>query len=261
MAYENIIVEELANGVVLIRLNRLKKYNTLSKDLTDELYKELSRLDANQDKYGCVVLTGTEKVFCAGADISELKRASADTSAVTAWSQSLPKIKIPVIAAVHGFCLGGGIELAMICDIMYATRDAVFGQPEIKIGVIPGGGGTQRLPKAIGKARAMEIILTGDTFSAEEAEQWGLVARLYDSNEELLEAAIETAGKISKGPRQAIVAAKQAVLNSYSTGLDEGAANEVNIFVSLLNSHDKEEGMSAFFEKRRPTWKWRKAKL
>ncbi|GMM32810.1 hypothetical protein DASC09_001350 [Saccharomycopsis crataegensis] len=261
--YNTIKVKELRDGVVLIQLNRPKKLNSLSEQLTTELLTELQRLDSEPLKYGCAIITGNSKVFCAGADISELyRKGGANTngqnqSSPIQWATALPHIQIPIIAAVDGFCLGGGCELAMICDIIYSTKQAKFGQPEIKIGVIPGGGGTQRLSKAMGKSRAMELIMTGEPFTAQEAFDSGLVSRLFDDNEKLLQGAIDTALKISRGPRKAVVAAKQAVLAGYNKGLDDGAEFERDSFIGLFSTYDKKEGMTAFLKRRPPVFEWR----
>lgn len=261
MGYRKIKVKELNDGVVLITLNRPKKLNTMSAELSDELCSVLEKLDQDHEKYGCVVITGNPKVFCAGADISELRKGLSEDKNIISWSVRLPAIKIPMIAAVDGFCLGGGCELAMMCDIIYSTKRAIFGQPEIKIGILPGGGGTQRLPKAIGKSAAMELILTGNQFSAEKAFEMGLVSHLFDSHESLMKGAIKTALQISRGPRTAVKAAKACVAASYNLGEKAGLEFERNEFLKLLDTDDKKEGMAAFFQRREPKFAWRQSKL
>lgn len=259
MPYKTLKVKELSDGVVLIQLHRPTKLNSLSNTLTTELFEELQRLDRSPNQYGCAIITGSPKVFCAGADIAELSTKSQSDDNAIKWATDLATIKIPIIAAVSGFCLGGGLELAMLCDIMYASKLAKFGQPEIKIGVIPGGGGTQRLAKAIGKSNATEIILTGDQFSADQAAQWGLVTKIFEDHDNLVKGAIKTARKISSGPRKATVSAKLAIKQSYNLPLNgEGMEFERKEFAQLLSSKDKEEGMKAFLKRRKPVWEWKR---
>jgi len=248
----------VAPGVALIRLNRPESLNALNCALVADLTQML--LDLDQDaEVRAIVLTGNERAFAAGADIKEM----ADNSAIDMlildqfqkWDQ-IKRLKKPLIAAVSGYALGGGCELAMLCDIIIASETAQFGQPEIKIGVIPGAGGTQRLTRAIGKSRAMEYILTGRFFSAKEAYEWGLVSRVVPV-ELYLEEALKLATEIAAMPPIAVQLAKQAVLKSYELSLEEGLHFERRNFYLLFATEDQKEGMRAFSEKRPPQWQGR----
>ncbi|KAF5101808.1 hypothetical protein D0Z00_000670 [Geotrichum galactomycetum] len=252
-SFEHIIVSKPAPGVRLVQLNRPKALNALCTPLILELNSALEAADKDAE-IGAIVITGSEKSFAAGADIKEMKDKSfADAYGkdfIENWS-NLTNIKKPIIAAVNGYALGGGCELAMMADIIYAGEKAVFGQPEIKLGVIPGAGGSQRLTAAIGKSKAMEIILTGNNFTAAEAESWGLVSKVFKP-EELVDAAVKTAGKIASYSQIAVKAGKEVVNESYNLGLDQGIKYERRIFHSLFGSNDQKEGMAAFAEKRAP---------
>jgi enoyl-CoA hydratase len=244
--------------VALVELNRPKELNALNPQLMTELRDALKSLDADES-VRVVVLTGNEKAFAAGADIKQM----ADKSAIdmlrldqfSTWDQ-LYKIKKPIIAAVSGFALGGGCELAMTCDMIIASETAVFGQPEIKIGVLPGAGGTQRLTRALGKAKAMEMILTGKFISATEAEKQGLVNRVVPV-ELYLEEAYKLAAEIARLSPIAVRLAKEAVLRVFETSLEEGLQFERKNFYLAFASEDQTEGMQAFIEKRPPAFKGR----
>ncbi|KAG5301693.1 enoyl-CoA hydratase/isomerase [Histoplasma ohiense] len=257
-AYEHILVSTPKPGVGLITLNRPKALNALSSPLFRELNDALTKYDEDKD-IGAIVLTGSEKAFAAGADIKEmapLTFASAySNNFIAPWSHLANTIRTPVIAAVSGYALGGGCELAMMCDILYCTSKATFGQPEIKLGTIPGAGGSQRLTRAIGKSKAMELILTGKNFSGKEAGEWGLAARVIDGGQdELVEAAVETATVIAGYSRVAVVAAKEVVNKSQELALKEGVEYERRLFHGLFGSKDQKIGMTAFAEKRKPEW-------
>ncbi|HTX18797.1 MAG TPA: enoyl-CoA hydratase-related protein [Bacteroidota bacterium] len=255
MAAEELIITR-GEGYALLRLNRPEALNAITVGLMERLVTALEELDRDP-AVRCVVITGSEKAFAAGADIREM----ADSSAVemiqrdqfARWDR-IRKIKNPIIAAVSGFALGGGCELAMSCDIIIASESAKFGQPEVNLGVIPGAGGTQRLTRAVGKYKSMEMILTGGTLSAEEAKQWGLVVRVVP-NDKLLDEATALAGLIASKPPLAVRLAKEAVLKSFDTTMEGGLDFERKSFYALFASDDQKEGMKAFAEKRKPTWK------
>ncbi|CAD6590840.1 MAG: hypothetical protein ASARMPRED_005081 [Alectoria sarmentosa] len=240
-----------------VTFNRPRALNALSTALFLELNDALQNLD-NDDDTNAIVLTGSEKAFAAGADIKEMKDLSFskayNTNFITSWSSTIPNIRKPIIAAVNGHALGGGCELALMADILYCSSSATFGQPEIKLGIIPGAGGSQRLTALIGKSRAMELILTGKTFSGTEAGQWGVAARVFDSAEECVRGALETAGKIAGMSRLSVRAAKEVVNKSQDTGLREGLDYERKVFHGLFGSKDQKIGMSAFVEKKKPEW-------
>jgi enoyl-CoA hydratase len=244
------------DGVALVTLNRPEALNALSFDLLDALVEALESLEADRTARA-VVLTGSgTRAFAAGADIREL---SSQTSAslheggrFAAWDR-IAAIGLPLIAAVRGFALGGGCELAMSCDMIVAADDASFGQPEILLGVMPGAGGTQRLTRAIGKARAMDLILTGRSIGAAEAEALGLVTSVVPA-EATLDAALELAGRIAQMPALAIRAAVAAVRDAQQRSLAEGLAREREAFFRLFDTRDQAEGMAAFVEKRSPVW-------
>jgi len=249
------VTEQHAPFVALVELNRPKELNALNRQLMEELRDSLLQLDKN-DKVRVIILTGNEQAFAAGADIKQM----ADKSAVemlvmdqfSAWEQ-IRKTKKPIIAAVSGFALGGGCELAMMCDMIIASESAQFGQPEIKLGTIPGAGGTQRLTRAVGKSKAMELILTGRFLSAEEAHFYGLVSKVVPV-EMVLREALTLAGEIAALSPIAVQLAKEAVNRSFETQLDEGLAFERKNFYLTFASVDQKEGMSAFIEKRKPSY-------
>ncbi|MGC1995571.1 MAG: enoyl-CoA hydratase [Pseudolabrys sp.] len=255
MTYQNIVVE--AKGRVgIIRLNRPQALNALNKALIDELTKVVDAFDAD-DKIGCMLITGNEKAFAAGADIKEM----ADKPFIEAYLgdfvsnwNAVAKARKPVVAAVAGFALGGGCELAMQSDIVIAADTAKFGQPEIKLGVIPGIGGTQRLAHAVGKSKAMDLILTGRMMDATEAERSGLVARVVPAAN-LMDEAMKVAETIANMSLPSVLAGKEAINRAFESGLSEGMAFERRIFHSLFATEDQKEGMKAFVEKRAPKWK------
>jgi enoyl-CoA hydratase len=250
MTYANVIVE--THGAVgLIKLNRPQALNALSSALMADLDAALEAFEADP-AIGAIVLTGSEKAFAAGADIKEMQdKTFADAflgDFISKWER-LTRVRKPVVAAVCGFALGGGCEIAMMCDFILAADTAKFGQPEIKLGVIPGAGGTQRLTRAVGKAKAMEMILTGRMMDADEAERSGLVSRVVPAAL-LIEEALKVAGSIAALSRPAVFAAKEAVNRAYETTLAEGVRFERRIFHSLFATEDQKEGMRAFAEKR-----------
>jgi enoyl-CoA hydratase len=243
-------------GVALVTLDRPAALNALSFDLLDELAAALEALDGDPACRAIVVTGAGSRAFAAGADIRELApQTSASLAAggrFGAWDR-IAAIGLPLIAAVRGFALGGGCELAMACDMIVAAEDAQFGQPEIRIGVMPGAGGTQRLTRAIGKARAMDLILTGRTISAREADAYGLVSRVVPA-EATLDAALELAAAIASMPPRAVRSAKAAILDAAERGLSEGLAREREAFFQLFDTQDQAEGMAAFTQKRPPVW-------
>ncbi|KAL4979916.1 ClpP/crotonase-like domain-containing protein [Aspergillus desertorum] len=257
-SYEHILTSTPKPGVGLITLNRPKALNALSSPLFEELNDALSNYDESKD-IGAVIITGSEKAFAAGADIKEmtpLTFASAySNNFIAPWSYLANSIRKPVIAAVSGYALGGGCELALMCDIIYCTASATFGQPEIKLGVIPGAGGSQRLTAAVGKSKAMELILTGKNFNGKEAGEWGVAAKVVDGGkEELLEEAVKTAETIAGYSRVATIAAKEVVNKSQDLGVREGVEYERRLFHGLFGSKDQKIGMTAFAEKKQPEW-------
>ncbi|HXF47207.1 MAG TPA: enoyl-CoA hydratase [Burkholderiaceae bacterium] len=253
MNYENIVVER-RDRVALIRLNRPQALNALDDRLMDELGDALLGFDANES-IAAIVITGTEKAFAAGADIGAMKDWSYmdvfKSDFITRNWEVLRRVRKPVIAAVAGYALGGGCELAMMCDIVIAADTAKFGQPEIKLGVIPGAGGTQRLPRAVGKAKAMDLVLTGRMMGAEEAERAGLVSRVVPADR-LLDEALSVAAQIGELSLPAVMMAKEAVNRAYETPLAEGLLFERRLFHSLFATTDQKEGMAAFLAKRKP---------
>ena len=250
MDYTSILVE--THGKVgLIRLNRPQALNALNSALIGELNDALDRFEADRG-IGCVVITGSEKAFAAGADIKEMQSktylASYLDDFITSWEQ-VTRARKPIIAAVAGFALGGGCELAMMCDFILAADTARFGQPEIKLGVVPGAGGTQRLTRYVGKSKAMEMCLTGRMIDAAEAERCGLVSRIVPAAS-LVEEALKTATAIAGLSLPVVMLAKECVNRAYETTQSEGVRFERRVFHSLFGSHDQKEGMSAFVEKR-----------
>ena len=252
MSTQTIIVERRGR-IGIVRLNRPQALNALNATLKDELLNAVEAFDADAD-VGCILVTGSDKAFAAGADIKEM----ADQSYIdifradyTADYERLARVRKPIIAAVAGFALGGGCELAMMCDLIIAADNAKFGQPEIKLGVIPGIGGTQRLTRAVGKAKAMDLILTGRMMDAAEAERSGLVARVVPAAR-LMEEAIKVAETIAAMSQPSLLAAKEAVNRSFETSLAEGVRFERRVFHALFATKDRKEGMAAFIEKRPP---------
>jgi len=255
MTYQNIIVETQGR-VGIIKLNRPQSLNALNRALIAELTQAIQAFDAD-DKIGCLLLTGNDKAFAAGADIKEMTdKPFIDAflgDFVSNWD-AVARARKPVVTAVAGFALGGGSELAMQSDIVIAADTAKFGQPEIKIGVIPGIGGTQRLVRAVGKAKAMEMILTGRMMDAAEAERSGLVARVVPAAK-LTEEAMKVADAIANMSLPSVLAAKEAINAAFESSLAEGVRFERRIFHSLFATEDQKEGMKAFVEKRPPKWK------
>jgi enoyl-CoA hydratase len=252
MSTETIIVERRGR-VGAIRLNRPEALNALNGALMNELLGTAEALDADAD-VGSILITGSDKAFAAGADIKEMvDRSYIDISRTdyTAEYERLARVRKPVIAAVAGFALGGGCELAMMCDFIIAADNAKFGQPEIKLGIIPGIGGTQRLTRAVGKAKAMDLILTGRMMDAAEAERSGLVARVVPAAS-LMEEAMKVAETIAALSQPSLLAAKEAVNRSFETPLSEGVRFERRVFHALFATKDRKEGMTAFVEKRPP---------
>lgn len=252
MSYKTIRIETHGR-VALVRLDRPQALNALNAELIAELGEALVRFEADAG-VGCVVLTGSREAFAAGADIRELRDKTATDAYLgdflSQWD-SVARARKPIIAAVAGYALGGGCELAMMCDFILAADNAKFGQPEIKLGVIPGSGGTQRLPRFIGKSKAMELVLTGRLMGAEEAERCGLVSRVVPTDE-LVAEALKTAAKIASLSLPAVLMAKEAVDRAYETTLSEGVRFERRLFYSLFATRDQKEGMTAFIEKRPP---------
>jgi enoyl-CoA hydratase len=253
--YEHILVER-DEPIAVVRLNRPKVLNALSVPLMTELVTAVVELDADP-AVRCIVLTGNERAFAAGADIAEMADASAvemlRRNQFARWEQ-LKRVRTPLIAAVSGFALGGGCELALMCDMIVCAESARFGQPEILIGVIPGAGGTQRITRAVGKALAMEMVLTGRQITAQEAHAAGLVNRVAP-NELYLESAKQLAREVAARPPLAVMLGKDAVLAAFDTTLEAGLEAERKNFYLLFATTDMREGMQAFLEKRPPQWK------
>ena len=254
--YENILAEQRGR-VGLVTLNRPKQLNALNDALMDELGHALRAFDADAG-VGAIVVTGSAKAFAAGADIGNMAQFSYMDVYMNGYIsrnwETIRSIRKPVIAAVGGFALGGGCELAMMCDIVIAAQDARFGQPEIKLGIIPGAGGTQRLPRAVGKAKAMDLILTGRMMNAEEAERAGLVSRIVPS-ETLLDDAIAVAAAICEFSLPSVMMAKEAVNRAYEGTLSDGVMFERRLFHSLFATEDQKIGMQAFVDKQKPAFK------
>lgn len=256
MAYQTIIID-IEEDIALIRLNRPEALNALNAQLLAELVQALQQADQD-DKVRCIVLTGSDKAFAAGADIKEM----ADKSYVDAYEQdifgpearAIAAIRKPVIAAVSGYALGGGCELAMLCDIVICAENARFGQPEINLGIVAGMGGTQRMTRVIGKAKAMDLHLTGRFMDAAEAERAGLVSRVVP-NADLLTEARAIARKIAEKSQVTVKVVKEAVNRAYETTLSEGLLHERRAFHALFATEDQKEGMAAFTEKRQPQFR------
>ncbi|MFB0951431.1 MAG: enoyl-CoA hydratase [Rhodospirillales bacterium] len=255
MDFQNIIAEKKDDGVALITLNRPDALNALNDALINELGTAIDTFEADTD-IGCIVITGSEKAFAAGADIKEMQSKSyMDTymsNFISTWER-VAKCRKPVIAAVNGFALGGGCELAMMCDFIIAGDRAKFGQPEVKLGILPGAGGSQRLTRFVGKSKAMEMCLTGRMMDAEEAERAGLASRVVPAAE-LLEDALKTASTIAGMSTPTTMMIKESVNRSYETTLAEGILFERRTFHAAFATEDQIEGMSAFADKRKADW-------
>ena len=257
MQFENVIVEKSV-PIATITLNRPQQLNALSYALVKDLSLAMTELD-HDDDVRVMIISGGDKVFAAGADIKEMADRGPFDATIQerlAYRDKINRVSKPVIAAVSGFALGGGCELAMSCDIIIASESARFGQPEVNLGIIPGSGGTQRLTHVVGKHRAMEMVLTGDFLTATEAERLGLVNRVVPV-ELLFDEAKAIALKIASKPRLAVKAAKEAVLKAANTPLEEGLEFERKSFYLLFASEDRTEGMKAFLEKRKPEYRGR----
>jgi enoyl-CoA hydratase len=257
MEYEVITLRVEAGKVGIVTLNRPKQLNALNDQLMNELGHALKQLDAD-DAIGCIVVTGSEKAFAAGADISAMASFSFTdvykNDYITRNWEQIRSVRKPVIAAVSGFALGGGCELAMMCDFIIAADTAKFGQPEIRLGVIPGAGGTQRLPRAVGKAKAMDMALTGRMMDAVEAERSGLVSRVV-SAATLMNEALGAALQICEFSQIAVMAAKESVNRAFEGGLSDGVMFERRLFHGLFATSDQKEGMDAFLNKRKAEFK------
>jgi len=263
MTDDTLILTELRGDgprrTALITLNRPKQLNALNDALMDQLGAALLRFDAD-DTVGCIVITGSERAFAAGADIGAMAtktfaEAYGDDFITRNW-ETIRRIRKPVIAAVAGFALGGGCELAMMCDFIIAADSAKFGQPEIKLGIIPGAGGTQRLPRAVGKAKAMDLVLTARMMDAAEAERAGLVSRVVPA-EKLLDETLAAAEAINAMSLPSVMMAKECVNRAFETGLADGVGYERRMFHALFATADQKEGMAAFVGKRKPEWQHR----
>ena len=258
MPYENILIETRGR-VGLITLNRPKAMNALNDALMDELGDALAAFDADEN-IGCIVITGSDKAFAAGADIGAMKGWSYmdvyKSEYITRNWERIRMVRKPVIAAVAGYALGGGCELSMMCDFIIAADTAKFGQPEIKLGIIPGAGGTQRLPRAVSKSKAMDMVLTARMMDAAEAERAGLVSRVVPADK-LLDEALAAASQICEYSLPVVMAAKESVNRAYESTLNEGILFERRVFHSLFATEDQKEGMAAFVEKRKAKFKHR----
>jgi enoyl-CoA hydratase len=259
MAHETIEVRTEAGKVGIVTLNRPKQLNALSNQLMDELGAALKAFDADS-AIGCIIVTGSEKAFAAGADIGAMATYTfADVykqDYITRNWEAIRSVRKPVIAAVSGFALGGGCELAMMCDFIIAAENAKFGQPEIKLGIIPGAGGTQRLPRAVGKAKAMDMILTSRMMDAVEAERCGLVSRVVPLDK-MMDEAIAAALTICEFSQISVMAAKESVNRAFESPLSDGVLFERRMFHAMFATEDQTEGMDAFVGKRKPEFKHR----
>ncbi|NPA90277.1 MAG: enoyl-CoA hydratase [Chloroflexi bacterium] len=256
MPYTYLIIERPAEGVALVRLNRPKQYNALNLQVLQELAAAFRELDQD-DSVRAIVITGNDKAFAAGADIKEMMEKTAvemkNAPFISGWD-AVALAQKPVIAAVSGYALGGGAELAWACDMIIASETAVFGQPEINLGIIPGAGGTQRLARTIGKYLTMEMVLNDRRLTAQEAAQFGLVNHVFPV-ETYLDEAIKLAAKIASRAPLAVRFGKEAVLYAFNSTLDAGLQHERLLFYTLFCTEDQKEGMHAFVEKRKPRWK------
>ena len=260
MSYENILTDVRGDGprkTAVITLNRPKQLNALNDALMDDLGHALLDFDAD-DAIGCIVITGSERAFAAGADIAAMAKYSFmdayKGNFITRNWETIRQVRKPVIAAVAGFALGGGCELAMMCDFIIAADTAKFGQPEIKIGIIPGAGGTQRLPRAVGKSKAMDMVLTARMMDAAEAERAGLVSRVVPADK-LIDEVMGAAAAICALSGPSVMMAKECVNRAFESGLEDGVSHERRVFHSLFGTHDQKEGMDAFLNKRAPDFK------
>jgi enoyl-CoA hydratase len=252
----DVVLSEIRDKVGLITINRPEALNAVNLEVMDQLISKVARFD-NDENIGCIVISGSDKAFVAGADIKEMQDKSymdmflADKQ--SEW-EKFAATRTPMIAAVSGYALGGGCEIAMMCDMIFASDTATFGQPEIKLGVIPGWGGTQRLTRAVGKSKAMDMILTGRMMKATEAERSGLVSRIF-SVDALLEETIKVAGEIANYSTPSVYLGKEAVNRAFEDGLTEGVRYERRVFYSLFATQDQKEGMDAFASKRKAEFK------
>ncbi len=255
MEFDNIIAETKDGGVALITLNRPDALNALNDALIADLGQAIDAFEADES-IGCIVITGSEKAFAAGADIKEMQSKSYmdvyKANFISSWER-VASCRKPVIAAVNGFALGGGCELAMMCDFILAGDKAKFGQPEVTLGILPGAGGSQRLTRFVGKSKAMEMCLTGRMMDAEEAERSGLASRVVPA-EELLDEALKVAAKIAGMSHTTTMMVKESVNRAYETTLAEGILFERRVFHATFATEDQKEGMSAFAEKRKADW-------
>lgn len=255
MSEKEFVLIEIIGKVGLVKLNRPESYNALNLQLLSELMESLKELD-ERDDIGAIVITGDEKSFAAGADISSMAKATKDEIRKSKFIPTfslIREIKKPIIAAVSGYCLGGGLELAMSCDMIISSSKSKFGQPEINLGIIPGAGGTQRLTRAVGKVIAMEMILNNRTLKAEEALSMGLINAVYPV-EDFLEKGLSLAQEIASRAPLAIQATKRAINQVDELSLSDGLNEERDLFFNLFSTQDQKEGMSAFLEKRKPDW-------
>ena len=254
-----LVLSETIGRVGLIRINRPEAMNALNNDVVDGIGAAIDAFEADE-AIGCIVLTGNEKAFAAGADIGFMKdfdyMHAYKTDFITRNWERIKTARKPVIAAVAGFALGGGCEMAMMCDMIFAADTAKFGQPEVKLGTLPGAGGSQRLPRAVGKAKAMDLCLTARFMDANEAEKAGLVARIYPADQ-LLEETLKAAQTIANFSLPVVMMIKECVNRAYESSLNEGLLFERRVFHSAFALEDQKEGMAAFAEKRKPTFKHR----
>eukprot|EP01083_Nonionella_stella_P222637 794232_1 len=254
-SYKHLLIETRENNIGIITLNRPTALNALCIDLLDEIVSALESFE-NDNNISAIIITGAgEKAFCAGADIKEMEpKTFMDVykeDMFTIADKIYNNIRKPIIAAVNGFALGGGCELAMTCDIIIASEKAKFGQPEINLGTIPGIGGTQRLTRAVGKSKAMELCLTGDMFTAQQAKEWGLISDVISNDNNILDEAIKLANKITSKSQPIVAIAKECVNRAYESSLKEGLLFERRLFHSTFSTKDQKEGMNAFTEKRK----------
>mgnify|MGYP002631829535 FL=1 len=253
----DVVLTDVLGKVGLITINRPEALNALNNDVMDGIAKAIEGFEAD-DTIACIVLTGNEKAFAAGADIAFMKDFSYvqnyKSNFITRNWESIASARKPVIAAVSGFALGGGCEVAMMCDIIYASDTAKFGQPEIKLGILPGAGGTQRLPRAVGKAKAMDLCLTARMMDAQEAERAGLVSRVFPADQ-LLAETLKAAATIAEFSLPVLMMVKESVNQSFESSLSQGVNFERRLFHSVFALEDQKEGMAAFVEKRRPAFK------